>query len=130
MDKVRLKIINPSSGGVQYVARDFTVNIPGHRFEDNPFETEIPGKCLDHFKGIMRSRFPFIRGMVIEPVDPDEEPERGKDEFLSACKVKKGASKGLWLVTTPDGQEVEIEGSTRKQAARTVCDKLYGDVER
>lgn len=131
MDKTKVTIINPSSSEVQYVAREFTVNIPGHKFEDDPFEAEIPEKCLDHFMGVLSSRFPFIQATVIEPADAEAGPELGKDDFLSACKAKKkrGAG-GIWVVTASDGREIEVEAGSKKQAAQVAYDKLHGDGER
>jgi hypothetical protein len=146
MDKIKIKITNPSSGSVQYVAKGLTINIPGHRLEENPFETEIPEKLLKNFKKILNSRFPFIRVAVVKstaepeegpkdgqenpgPKDPEENDAPEKDDFFAACIAKK-ESGDTWSVIVPSGEKISIEGVTHHQQAKLVAyEKLYGENE-
>jgi hypothetical protein len=130
MEKIKLKIINPSSSGFSYTARQFEAVIPGHRFFDNPVEIEIPVDLEENFTSLLREKFPHMVIKTVEPEVPEVPNPAGpipeKDNFFAGCTAKKEAD-DVWVVTVPGGEALRIEGVTHhKQAKLAAYEKLYG----
>jgi len=105
MEKANLSIINPSSGGVQYVARGITVNIPGHRFQTNPLEISLPTDLCVHFKKTMSRRFPHIvvsdvEADAVEGIDTVIDIDAGQDEHIPS----EDTTAALDIDTSPTGR--------------------------